>query len=382
MRSRLTDTDYQLRWPRWVFTQEASALLNRRHDVRDWNDRCALLLEDAFVGDAHGGPCSDFRAVPDGDPWSSNPADTNLTAKHRFLQNLLQHAGQLPEGPRHRKPYWSQRHHGTATQPARRATTVRQFVALVVEFDERGYFEKAFGKDCVDDPVTTDPSDLLEYEIGVADLWPLSPERLTGDRDLFCDVVEVLHDLIARPAARRRHDFAGCGWHHDQFSLESGRAIYRWRVNQLLARSELGLRVAEEGDDTGRLVTAPADARDDLVETMTTAKGGEVGEQVRHANALFRARAADRHQKRSAVVVLCHVLEERRAVIKQHLSKKDEAALFEVANRFNLRHQNNAQQGDYDEAFLDWIFWWYLATIELTDRLAARSSAGEDRADA
>lgn len=33
-------------------------------------------------------------------------------------------------------------------------------------------------------------------------------------------------------------------------------------------------------------------------------------------------------------------------------------------------------QLDHDEAFLDRIFWWYLATVELTNRLiASRTSA-------
>ncbi len=54
---------------------------------------------------------------------------------------------------------------------------------------------------------------------------------------------------------------------------------------------------------------------------------------------------------------------------------KDEDVLFQIANRFNIRHQSAAQQGDYDVAFLDWIFWWYLATIELTDTLGSRHLA-------
>ena len=48
--------------------------------------------------------------------------------------------------------------------------------------------------------------------------------------------------------------------------------------------------------------------------------------------------------------------------------------MFSLANEFAIRHQRRGQQGDYDPAFLDWIFWWYLATIELTDRLLARDS--------
>jgi hypothetical protein len=29
-----------------------------------------------------------------------------------------------------------------------------------------------------------------------------------------------------------------------------------------------------------------------------------------------------------------------------------------------------------DPAFLEWIFWWYLATIELTDQIIARQDTG------
>jgi hypothetical protein len=32
---------------------------------------------------------------------------------------------------------------------------------------------------------------------------------------------------------------------------------------------------------------------------------------------------------------------------------KDEGALFEIANRFAIRHRNIMQQADYDPAFLD-----------------------------
>jgi hypothetical protein len=184
----------------------------------------------------------------------------------------------------------------------------------------------------------------------------------------------VLHDLVARPESRWLHPFDSCGWHHSHFSLETGRAVYRWRVNQLLERSELGLRLADEGEDVGRMVAATDDARRELVEAMLARNDGEVGDQVQHAIALFRARGADKHQKRSAIVALGYVLEDRRKLIKSELLAKDEDALFMIANKFNLRHQNESQRTDYDPVFLDWVFWWYLGTIELTDRLAARPS--------
>jgi hypothetical protein len=43
--------------------------------------------------------------------------------------------------------------------------------------------------------------------------------------------------------------------------------------------------------------------------------------------------------------------------------------------RFDLRHRNDKQHSDYDPAFRDWVFWWYLATVELTNRLLDRQRA-------
>ena len=50
----------------------------------------------------------------------------------------------------------------------------------------------------------------------------------------------------------------------------------------------------------------------------------------------------------------------------------DEGALFEIANRYSIRHQRADQRPDYDDAYLDWIFWWYLATVDLVKQLLAR----------
>ncbi|PRX43016.1 hypothetical protein B0I32_16212, partial [Nonomuraea fuscirosea] len=65
------------------------------------------------------------------------------------------------------------------------------------------------------------------------------------------------------------------------------------------------------------------------------------------------------------------ILEKRRQLIRDELGKPDEGALFEIANRYALGHRRADQRGDYDPLFLDWIFWWFLATVELTNRLIA-----------
>lgn len=347
--------DYQLIWPRRLFQTETAALINNTR-INDWADRCELLLEDAFLGVA---PRDDFMAEPG--------------QGHDFLIKLLRRAETLREAGVGRSPYWSERQRSKAPGAVSLAGTVRDFIRLADDLDSRGYFEKAFDKDCVDGPADpVRPSWLIEREIGVADLWPLPAERLMADQDLFCDAIEVLHDFVARPRSRRMHGYSGCGWHHSSFSLETGQVLYRWRVNQVLDRSDLGLRLADEGEDAGRLVAATDPARSGLVAAMAKRSDTGTGDLVRHAIALYRGRDASEHHKRSATVTLAGVLEERRSLLKAKLMSKDEGALFQIANQFAIRHRRDDQRPDYDPAFLDWVFWWYLATIELTDRILER----------
>lgn len=284
MRPERGGADYQLVWSRWLFQQEAAELLNSKARLKsvDWDERCELLLEDAFAGEA---PRDDFLATVGSDSYGASDQ------RKSFLVGLLRRAPHLNTVAAGRVAYWSDRHHNTQPGTVSLAGTVREYLRVVSHLDWRGYFEKAFGKDCVDSP-SQDTSDLLERDLGVSDLWPLSAERLTADQDLFCDIIEVLHDRAARPRARSLHPYAGCGYHHSAFSLETGRAVYRWRVNQVLDRSDLGLRLASEGDDEGRLIAVTDLARSDLASSMARRSDQDTGDVVRHAIALFRAQAA------------------------------------------------------------------------------------------
>lgn len=139
-------------------------------------------------------------------------------------------------------------------------------------------------------------------------------------------------------------------------------------------------RSRAQGRDTGRVVHAVPDVREDLLNEYLEGPTTEARDVVAHAIAEFRRRDGSVHSKRGAILQLAGVLEERRQLLDKLLAKKDEAALFRIANEFHIRHKGDSQRRDYDEAFLDWIFWWYLATIELSDRLIARNQLGVGRA--
>lgn len=381
MPSTFEAEDHILRWPRELFRGWLAALVNAQQQFSgSWSDEVEHLLDDAFATEH---PVEVFRAMPDGsvaNPWGSAPTGprTKLPPRRRYLVELLQATDTFPYEV-HRRPYRSQRNQSICA-PASISVpaAVAHFLAIVADLEERGYFERAFQKDCVDNPRTIEPSVLIEEEIGIAGLWPIPTERLIDDFDLFMDLIEVFGEFVAAPQSRSPHSYGRCGWHHGDFNIRMGRDIYFWTVNRLLARTSVRLRLATSGEDRGRLVEAHGDARDDLVGATIEGADAEMQSPIEHAISLFRRRGATAEDKRSACTTLAGVLEFRRSLLKESLFRRDEGALFQIANEFDVRHRSESQKGDYDPVFLDWIFWWYLGTIELTDRMVARQNSSSN----
>jgi len=89
----------------------------------------------------------------------------------------------------------------------------------------------------------------------------------------------------------------------------------------------------------------------------------------------FYHRRASLDDQRVAVRSLADVLEYLRPQAKAVLiMKKDEADLFEIANRFGIRHHKEDQQKEYDYTiWYPWMFQYYLATIHAILRLIEKA---------
>jgi hypothetical protein len=366
--------DYELRWPPQLFIDEANRLRRRKPDVLNllgtpaWAPDVKWLLTEAFVSTV---PADTFVSM------YSHEAQGPVPLAEQWLSQLLGEAANWPESG-FRRPYWSARTTGRR-RPARieLREVKRNFVQLMDQFEDHGYLVPAFGQYCVDDHDSPqpEPAAVLSGRLGYAVEWPPRRPRAGWTLDQFCDLVEVFHDLVVRPASREYHDFASCGWHYSDFATGPARRLYRWRVNRLLAASTLGLRLADSGEDLGRLVRVEPTGLEDLPEKALETATPDTADRVRHAIALFRSRIAGLEERRSAVIALAGILEERRGLLKVELLTKDEGALFQIVNGFAIRHQGADQRGDYDSAFLDWLFWWYLGTVQLTNQLLARQAS-------
>lgn len=385
--------ELQLVWPPALFASEAGALLESGAD----DDALGGLLAEAFHGDRGEQLLQHIaRAHPyhpaDDDPWAlpsgfraPDPGPFTQRATAVLVAELRRDAGELLRYvPR---LLFRQRQQLLRVAVLTVAETKDQFARLVVDLCALGYFEDAFGSEC--DDSRDDPAGqgqrLLAGRLEVdLPLWPLHEwsngiahlrrvQEQWPDEVLF-DVVEALDELVARPHQRCWHGHHQ-GWDYSDFARQSGQAVYRWKVNDLFDRSVVPLRLAESGTDAGQLVHAAGDPRDELVERALVTPEDHDRVEVRHAVELFRGRTASREDKRSAVSTLFRVLESRRGMLKQELLRADEGALFRIANEFDVRHRDGGrrpQHSDYDDAFMDWVFWWCLGTVELTNRLLDR----------
>ncbi len=263
-------------------------------------------------------------------------------------------------------PYYSQREPGIQSRESSLIAVVRRVHALVGELEGKHYFAEFLGFDCVDyDARLSTPELELDRRIGKQRLWSAEPDDWT-EPDL-CDFIEVFHDLASRPTQLSWHSYNYCGWHPEAFSHRTGQALYRWEMNQLLDSSTFGLRLAEHGQDLGRMVRATGGELGQMIDEALAAESA-AHDSISHAVSLYRRRGATREDCRSAIRELAAILEERRESLRRQLLKRDEQALFEIANQFDIRHRNASQYQEYGSEFLDWIFYWYLATVQLTDR--------------
>jgi hypothetical protein len=74
---------------------------------------------------------------------------------------------------------------------------------------------------------------------------------------------------------------------------------------------------------------------------------------------------SSREDQKQAVRQLADVLEFYRPRVKELILKEDEAALFNIANNFAIRHNNANQRDEYDGPWLTWLFYLYLSTTHL-----------------
>jgi hypothetical protein len=270
------------------------------------------------------------------------------------------------------RQYYSQRkrkHRGEATISLDIAKDL--FLAVYKQFVETNRFQEFYGYDCVDagwvaGRAGSDVELFFLRRLRKRHLWPIESFLPDYTEDDLFDVIELLYDTVSEGVEEAGffHNYNGCGWHYREFTEQPAKEEFRSAINEFLQDYGKGFELSEDGEilelpdpNLGRLLAAPLPA---------TAKG--FSDEVQEASLILRRRHSTIAERRNAVRMLVDILESLRPRLKAAITKKDENDLFEIANRFGIRHKNDIQKTDYDPLWLSWMFYYYLSTIHFVTR--------------
>ncbi len=254
---------------------------------------------------------------------------------------------------------------------------IKLFHHLYKDFEEKGCFQEAFGYDCVDSGQVPGKAgnDINAYfflKLRKDNLWPIDVKCWYYiESDLF-DVIELLYDHISMPVSGINHSYGDCGWHYNSFNKIPGQDSYRTRINELLMDYNEGYELSPQGEILHTAITG--------TETLLNDKplpydDKNVDSLVKDAIGIYKRSRSSLTDKHNAVKMLVDALEFLRPKINTLLTTDDEKDLFNIANNFGIRHHNVKQKTDYDQdIWLDWLFYYYLATISSIVHLIKKRS--------
>jgi hypothetical protein len=272
------------------------------------------------------------------------------------------------------RKYYSQR---IGNQPISDIRNLRSLIlAIYQDFKTKGYFQKYFGYWCVDqDYVSGEAGENLDnfflLKLRKTKLYPIEEYMYQYEEDDIFDVIELLYDCCAKPIPQDSdyHSYSACGYHYSFFNEGAGKNEFRSELNSILIDYKDGFELSEEGE----ILLSTESEFKTLLEADSSITGND---QQKYEKAILKYRASrlDLQERLIAVRELADILENIRPKLKEILNNKDESDLFELANRFGIRHHNQNQQTQYDKKiWCSWMFYFYVATIQASFRLMEKT---------
>jgi len=240
------------------------------------------------------------------------------------------------------------------------------FERVYLQLEEDGYFNEAFGFQCVDAGYVEGKIRDIALEILLAvhkhNLWPISVKGTAYSEDDLFDMIEFLYQHVSKPIDGTLHSYANCGMHWSSFNKSEGQKEYRERINKVLDHHERKFELSASGDVLAE--AEPGFERIFAADVPTS--DPKVRERIDAAVLRFRRHGSTFDDRRQAVRDLADVLEYLRPQVKTLLASNDERDLFNLANNFGIRHHNDQQKTSYDaQLWLGWMFYFYLSTVHV-----------------
>jgi len=240
---------------------------------------------------------------------------------------------------------------------------------LYLLFRDQDYFKSKAGI------TKTELPDAIKHEAGIALTFQPFPitkwEKGQITEDHVFDTLEFLYDHVAKPGpvtCMRSED----GFFYDDYDgydEEIGREEFRQKANAFLCDYRSGYELTKDGI----VLAAGKDGLQHILDAeIIPYDEANVDSRVRHAILKWRNRHLTLSEKKEAIRELSDVFEwlKKTKGLDRVLDKKDDSAIFDIANNFAVRHHNPQQKKEYDKnIWYSWMFHLYLATYHAAIRL-------------
>ncbi|SDI80644.1 hypothetical protein SAMN05216466_13540 [Paraburkholderia phenazinium] len=253
------------------------------------------------------------------------------------------------------------------------ADVIDLFTRVFALLRQDGYFDEAFGFTCVDagdvDGKVRDVGLEILLNVRKKGLWPIEEAASMYKEDDLFDMIEFLFQYVSKPVDGTMHSYAGCGMHWETFNKRDGQQDFREKINAVLSHYEKRFALSENG----QVLHEPESGFEPIFNADIPSDDANVSGRVAAATLQYRRHGATIADRRQAVRELADVLEYLRPKMKELITSKDEADLFNIANNFGVRHHNEKQKTGYDASlWLSWMFYYYLSTIHVVLRKMRR----------
>lgn len=217
---------------------------------------------------------------------------------------------------------------------------------LYLWFRERDYFREAgITKSTLPDSITHEAALSLGFSAFPITKWP---DYAVTEERVF-DALEFLYDHVSRPGEwTSMTSETGFNYQdYDSYDRGAGQADFREHANIFLADYQSGYELTKDG----LILALGADGLEHILGAhIPSYDEANVDSKVRGAIIKWRNRALSMDEKRSAIRDLADVFEwlKKARNLSAVLAKKDESAIFELANNFAIRHHDPKQKSNYD----------------------------------
>jgi hypothetical protein len=240
---------------------------------------------------------------------------------------------------------------------------------LYLLFRDRDYFKGKAGitKENLPENITHAAAVVLSFQPFPITKW--QEDEITEDR--IFDLLEFLFDHVSKPG-EMVDMVTDTNWQYrdyGDYDDVAGQNEFREQANAFLCDYGEGFELTKDGtvlaSGSGgmwQILTAEIEPYDEK----------NVDSKVRNAILKWRNRHLSLAEKKEAIREMADVFEwlKKTKRLDRVLDRKDESAIFDVANNFAIRHHNPQQKANYDKViWYAWMFHFYLATYHATIRL-------------